>query len=400
MGYERHLLFEIVVGGILDSFENGVGAWTHSNITTGFSDQWTLSTHRNYTYNGSTSWHCGPANGSPYANYLDAGLVSPEYEIMPGATLKFRHWMNAELSPATPLIYCYDGGVVEMSLNGSVFFQIYPVDGYNYYIKNDTINIGPFPPLVQVFSGDIVWEEVVFNLGLFPMGNAHFRFRFGSNNNDQREGWYIDDLEMYYQTAVQAPNNLQAEWADSVTLYLTWNSPGVTGYTINGKPEGNLPETLYNYRVYRNGVLIADDIQSLFYNDNLSSLPSGDYTYTITAVFYYGESEPTEPVTVQYISYGVSGQRDLTPTVYYIKPNFPNPFNPTTAIEYGIPQASEVRLTIYNIQGKQVAVIVDEFQQAGSYTANWDAGGLPSGIYLYHLQAGRFSAHGKMLLLK
>ncbi|MCC7261764.1 MAG: Ig-like domain repeat protein [Candidatus Latescibacteria bacterium] len=85
--------------------------------------------------------------------------------------------------------------------------------------------------------------------------------------------------------------------------------------------------------------------------------------------------------------------------------NYPNPFNPTTAIAYQLPEAGRVRLTIYNALGQQVRVLVEETQEAGLHTVEWnglDAAGQPAagGMYFCRLEAGSQSAARKMLFLK
>ena len=399
MGYFSTMMFEIIIGGIMESFEDGSPGWTHNSITAGFSDQWTLTDHRNYTPNGSICWHCGPADGSNYANNLDAGLLSPEYDILPGATLTFRHWMEAETSPSN-IGLCYDGGMLQMSLDGSAFMQLFPVGGYNNCVL-DNPNMGPFQALTYVYSGEIFWEEAVFDLDVFPDGVGIFRFRFGSNGSGAREGWYIDDVEMTYMASVQSPTNFQGEWEDSVTIHLSWSSPGITSPpSPSGKGGQRDPESLLCYRVYRNDEMIADDVQALFYYDDMRPLNSGTYSYTVTAFFNNGESYPTQPVTFEYVSLSVPGQDNLIPDVYFADPNYPNPFNTQTNIRYGLPEAVYVKIIIYDILGREAAILVDGFQPPGTYTAVWEANSFPSGIYFYRLQAGSFNRSGKMLLLK
>jgi hypothetical protein len=88
------------------------------------------------------------------------------------------------------------------------------------------------------------------------------------------------------------------------------------------------------------------------------------------------------------------------PTQYELQQNYPNPFNPTTVISYQLPLASQVRLTVYDMLGRQVAILVNQRLDAGRYEATFTAGNLASGIYLYRLQAGGFSQTSKMLLIK
>jgi hypothetical protein len=80
--------------------------------------------------------------------------------------------------------------------------------------------------------------------------------------------------------------------------------------------------------------------------------------------------------------------------------NYPNPFNPTTTITYNLGKASNVKLTVYNTLGKEVATLVNEQKAAGTYRAEFNSNGLPSGIYLYKLNAGNYSEVRKMILMK
>jgi murein DD-endopeptidase MepM/ murein hydrolase activator NlpD len=80
--------------------------------------------------------------------------------------------------------------------------------------------------------------------------------------------------------------------------------------------------------------------------------------------------------------------------------NYPNPFNPSTVISYNLPQASDVRLEVFNLLGQRVALLMNDRVQSGRHTVNFDAGHLSSGIYIYRLQAEGFSETRKMLLVK
>jgi hypothetical protein len=80
--------------------------------------------------------------------------------------------------------------------------------------------------------------------------------------------------------------------------------------------------------------------------------------------------------------------------------NFPNPFNPVTTINYSIAKEGNVKLTVYNALGSKVIAIVNEHKPAGSYSVQFNAGNLPSGIYMYRLESGNYSASKKFILLK
>jgi Secretion system C-terminal sorting domain len=85
---------------------------------------------------------------------------------------------------------------------------------------------------------------------------------------------------------------------------------------------------------------------------------------------------------------------------YRLEQNYPNPFNPSTNIKYTIPQAGRVSLRVYDLLGKEVATLLDRYQNRGEYGVLFQADKLPSGIYFYQLQAGEFIATKKLILLK
>jgi uncharacterized delta-60 repeat protein len=85
---------------------------------------------------------------------------------------------------------------------------------------------------------------------------------------------------------------------------------------------------------------------------------------------------------------------------YLLSQNYPNPFNPTTKIKWQSPIGGWQTLIVYDVLGNEVATLVNEYKNAGSYEVNFDASKLSSGIYFYHLQAGSFIETKKMLLLK
>ena len=84
----------------------------------------------------------------------------------------------------------------------------------------------------------------------------------------------------------------------------------------------------------------------------------------------------------------------------HLFPNYPNPFNPTTSIEFSIPKSKFVTLKIYNILGEEVVTLVSEKLPAGKYKYEWDASGMASGVYLYRLEAGNQVEVRKMVLMK
>lgn len=141
---------------------------------------------------------------------------------------------------------------------------------------------------------------------------------------------------------------------------ITWTAP------TQGEHGGYYTPGLVNgQRIYRNGNLIAD-------------LP-GNNTF--------------EELIAQW-------NNEAIPDVYSLRQNYPNPFNPMTVIGFNLPEDSRVKLTVYDISGRLVATVIDGYRQAGSHEVNFDGSRLASGMYIYRLTAGDWSANGKMVLLK
>ena len=88
------------------------------------------------------------------------------------------------------------------------------------------------------------------------------------------------------------------------------------------------------------------------------------------------------------------------PQTFSLYQNYPNPFNPTTVIQYNLPRAGNVKLEVFNLVGQKIATLVNEKQRAGRHHVEFRAINLASGVYLYKISAGSFSAVRKMILLK
>ncbi len=101
----------------------------------------------------------------------------------------------------------------------------------------------------------------------------------------------------------------------------------------------------------------------------------------------------------------LEGPDSQLPKTFALEQNFPNPFNPATTIRYHLPQAAHVTLTVYDVLGSKVAILVEGWQPAGTYSLLWDGtdqhGRLAgTGVYFYRLDAGFYTEMKKMILLK
>ena len=127
-----------------------------------------------------------------------------------------------------------------------------------------------------------------------------------------------------------------------------------------------------------------------------------------TQVNYYGAFNPNgglwtqgwTALSMDNITEVKETKANGTPETFELSQNYPNPFNPSTKIVYSIPKASNVKIIVTNIIGQQVAELVNEHKDAGQYRVNFDASNLPSGVYIYTLEAGSIVSSKKMTLLK
>ena len=88
------------------------------------------------------------------------------------------------------------------------------------------------------------------------------------------------------------------------------------------------------------------------------------------------------------------------PKVFALYQNFPNPFNPATTIRYDVPKATHVTIKVYDILGREVAVLVDKDQTAAAHSILWNAKEFASGVYMYRIIAGDFVSVRKLVLMK
>ena len=184
--------FEIPVGGFFDDVEAGQGNWGSFVITPEYADQWHRSQERDHTPGGMWSWKFGDTGEGYYADLADGALVSEPIALNDQCQLRFWHWIEAEVNPVEPG-YCFDGGMVEMSVDDGPWTEIIPEGGYPYLISNDD-GLGPWDDETPVFSGQEGWQQAVYQIDGYS-GQARFRFRFGSDGADGGSGWFVDEIE-------------------------------------------------------------------------------------------------------------------------------------------------------------------------------------------------------------
>jgi hypothetical protein len=97
---------------------------------------------------------------------------------------------------------------------------------------------------------------------------------------------------------------------------------------------------------------------------------------------------------------GVNNSNNEIPADFSLEQNYPNPFNPSTTIRFSLPLEDNVSLKVYDMLGKEVAVLNDNIMKAGNYEIKFDASELPSGTYFYRIKTSKFTDVKKMILVK
>ncbi len=127
------------------------------------------------------------------------------------------------------------------------------------------------------------------------------------------------------------------------------------------------------------------------YNFSDDLLSEGIYSYRLKQIDFDGSYEYSSEVNIE-VSF---------PNEFNLAQNYPNPFNPSTVIEFSLPEnAGNVQLLIYNALGEKVAELLNTELATGIHAYDWNASGMVSGMYFYELRTEKFSSVKKMLLLK
>ncbi len=225
-------------------------------------------------------------------------------------------------------------------------------------------------------------------------------------------------LGTIYYWQVQSSNGVvTSNWSTSATFVTwsgTWAVVPVTGSPINGvQLSTNAP--VLSWFIPTSGNIAGYEVQ---YSDNQaftnpvtqpvssthftvnSSLQNKPYYWRVRSKNGNGDfSAFSSPASFVPAS-PTSVDENTIPSGFALYQNYPNPFNPETVIRYALPVAGNVVVTVYNSLGQKVATLADGMQEAGIHQVSFNAANLPSGLYLYKLETGTFSAVKKMMLLK
>jgi hypothetical protein len=181
------------------------------------------------------------------------------------------------------------------------------------------------------------------------------------------------------------------------TLPIAWDSLFVR---TDSDPTIDIDLKLYD----QSGIEIASSGASGS-TELMTYLSAGASTYSIRLYRYSGYGSygvivsNTRPNSTM-VDVKEKKQERILPKNYALSQNFPNPFNPSTSIQFQIPNSGHVTLKVYNMLGCEIASLINEVRSAGVYNFTWNASNLPSGVYFYRLQAGNYVEVKKAVLMK
>jgi hypothetical protein len=313
--------------------------------------------------------------GNPNASVI--GLIIQEIDENNNVVFQWRSWDHIPITDAlhenllAPVIDYVHGNALEIDNDSNILLSSRHLDEITKINRT---------------TGDIIWR----------LGGLENQFTFVN-----------DTLGFNYQHAVRRISN------GNITIFDNgnWHNPHFSRAVEYSIDEINKTATLvWEYR--HNPSIFSGFMGYVQRLDNGNTLISwGGANPTVTEVTPDGTVvfEATYPAGVYtYRAYKFDWNNPVAvhqgngkiPSAFELKQNFPNPFNPTTVINYSVPKASYVELAVFDITGKEIKKIISGNLQPGNYRASFDGSQYSSGIYFYRLSADNFSFTRKMILIK
>lgn len=248
-------------------------------------------------------------------------------------------------------------------------------------------------------DGGTTWQNVV-TFDAADVTNTHesynissmaalqtFMLRFKSVQPGWDWWWAVDNVKVLASDVIPVELSSFTVLADQGNVVLSWTTATETnnrGFEIERKSA----DKEYQKAGYVPGFGTTSHSKSYTYTDK--NLASGNYTYRLKQIDLDGSSKYSNEMEAEVV----------VPARFSLEQNYPNPFNPVTTIKYSIPASGIVTLAVYDLLGQEAATLVNENQQAGTYSVEFNASSLSSGIYMYKLTSGTLVETKKLMLLK
>jgi len=273
------------------------------------------------------------------------------------------------------------------------------VDGAgNYYVTGSTIESGVNPEITTL----------KFSPANVPLWTVHYDYAIDSPNDMKMDNagniyvaGYTKNGNVYSFVTLKYNSNGALSWSKRNSGGEVANSLAIDGQSnvyVTGHFGQDIATVKYNQNGTQVGNVMIYDGSSNERGATVISNNSGSAVY-VTGLSFTPQNQ--DVVIIKYTQLvGISSTNSEIPERYSLEQNYPNPFNPSTKIKFSVPAESNVKIKVYDIMGKEVAVVADENMKAGNYEINFDASSLSSGTYFYNLETDGFSATKKMILAK
>jgi len=364
-----------------------------------------------YNSSGVQQWvqrYNGPGNDwdeahsiavDPFGNVYVTGFTSVGTTDWDYATIKYnssgaQQWVQRYDGPR----HFYDEAqsiAVDASGNAYVTGYSWGIAGQSSDYVTIKYNSSGVQQWIQIYNGTINSNDEATSIAVDAFGNVYVTGSSKGTGYDYATIKYNSSgVQQWVQRYSNTGNN--NDNATSLIIDVSGNVY-VTGSSV-GLGTGNDYATIkYNSSGVQQWVQRYNNIAGFDYPMSIGLDASGNAYVT---GYSYG-SGTCDYVTVKY-SQQLRIQQISTeiPNMFSLNQNYPNPFNPSTNIKFNIPKKSFVKLVIYNSLGKEVASLVNEELNAGSYQADWNASEYPSGVYFYRIELESFIQTKSMVLLK
>lgn len=216
---------------------------------------------------------------------------------------------------------------------------------------------------------------------------------------------FVDRINYFGGTATLPAAGILVASPPSID-FGTIDAVGISDREVVLANAGNTPVSISSIDISHPAYTVTDTITYLAahqyrrINIHFASVPGNpDSSETLTVNYSDGASKQAVVHLYGNIITSVPADRQLA-AGFVLYQNFPNPFNPRTMITYQLPMTDRVTLKIFDLLGKEMATLVDEVNEAGTYSVQWDVSGVSSGIYYYTLRAGNNVQTKKLVLMK
>jgi carboxypeptidase T len=388
------------IGGIIVAvdtinFTTGIPTFIFADTTNNPVTLWTIAA----TPSGSPKWdvttadyHSAPNSysDSKAGNYLSNATVT----MTTTNTINLSGYSNPKLSFWTKweIETLYDCGVLQISTdNGSTWTALKGT------LTKAASGVGrQVPAGMQIYDGThYYWTQEIVDLSSYADKQIKLRFALWSDGGVERDGWYVDDISVYYYGDLPVELTSFTAKAENNNVMLNWE----TATELN-----NL-----GFEVQRSRELnpFISGWQTLgFVKGRGTSVTSSSYSFTdktpLSGKQFYRIKQDDANGT--FSIYGPVEGDNFANINFSLEQNYPNPFNPSTIIKYTLPSPVNVTIKLYNVLGYEVATLLNEYKEAGIYSLKFSLGELKnkmgSGVYFYTIKAGQFTQTRKMVIMK